>query len=475
MLSRLLVLRRVATRACKSTIPSSRGVFGSTCTYSNKKRNNIPAKPSKATVSVRSFHTTRICRDENKDYYELLGVAKNASAEDIKAAYRKLALKYHPDRNPDPKAADMFKSISTAYSVLSNDEKRQAYDQFGAEGVDQMGGMGGMSPEDLFNQIFSQMGFGGDMFGGMGGRQRGPMRTPDLEYPVELSLDEFYTGKNIEFTLPKEKLCDTCHGSGAKDPKAVKTCKSCNGNGFRVVTQRMGPMIQQSQEVCRSCHGQGKTVAPTDRCPTCNGNKVIKERKKFSLFVEPGRDLSEHIVLHGEAHQAPGAVAGDIVVTLHQKAHPRIQRHGHDLIVEQKLSLAEALGGFQFNLPHLNKRVLNVSSNEKGNIVKPGDVKKIPNEGMPIRQQPGKRGDLYIKFDVDFPEGQFLDKTKIQAMSEALGPKAEAKEETKPDEKSEVIPVTLVDVNPNSFKNKREGKQQRKRSAQGEPVQCAQM
>mgnify|MGYP002385900484 CR=1 FL=1 len=321
------------------------------------------------------------------------------------------------------------------------------------------------------------MGFGAEMFGGMGGgRSRGPLRTPDLEYSVELTLDEFYTGKNIEFTLPKEKLCDTCHGSGAKDPKAVKTCKTCSGNGFRIVTHRMGPMIQQSQEVCRACNGQGKTIAPADRCATCNGNKVVKERKKFSLFVEPGRELNEHLVLHGEAHQAPGAVAGDVVVTLHQKPHSHIQRVGHDLIVEHKLPLPEALGGFQFNLPHLNKRVLNVSSNEKGNIVKPGDIKKIANEGMPIRQQPGKRGDMYIKFDVEFPEGQFLDKTKIQAVSEALGQQkaGEVKVETKPDEMSDVIPVTLLDVNPNTFKNKREQKQ-KKRSAQGDPVQCAQM
>lgn len=322
------------------------------------------------------------------------------------------------------------------------------------------------------------MGFGGDMFGMGGGRPRGPMRTPDMEFPIEMTLDDFYTGKTVEFTIPREKLCEPCHGTGAKDPKAVKTCKTCNGNGFRIVTHRMGPMIQQSQEVCRTCSGQGKIIAPADRCPTCNGNKVVKERKKFNVFVEPGRDISEHIVLHGEAHQAPGAVAGDVVVTLHQKPHPQIQRFGQDLLVERKLSLSEALGGFQFNLPHLNKRVLNVNPGEKGTIVKPGDVKKIPNEGMPIRQQPGKRGDLYIKFDVEFPEGQFLNKEKIQALNEALGKKpasTQASSEAKTEEKSEAIPVTLVDVNPNAFKGKREGRKEQKRRSQGEPVQCAQM
>ena len=205
-------------------------------------------------------------------FYDLLGVSPNCSDSELKKAYRKSALLYHPDRNPDAASAEKFKEISHAYEILSDPQKREIYDRFGEQGLSGDGGHG-VSPEDLFSQLFG---------GGFGGQQRqsrqGPRKGKDMGHPLKCTLEELYKGKTTKLALQKQVLCKACEGRGGKEG-ATSTCNGCQGRGVKITMRQMGPMIQQMQQTCNECNGEGQKIKESDRCTACYGRKVEREKK----------------------------------------------------------------------------------------------------------------------------------------------------------------------------------------------------
>ena len=291
---------------------------------------------------------------EQKDYYEILGVSREADESEIKKAYRKLAMKYHPDRNSNDKVAEeKFKEIQKAYGILSDKQKREAYDRFGHAGVDQAGGgaggFGGFSGfgdvfEDIFENIFS---------GSRGqGRQSRGQRGSDLQFNVSLTLEEAALGKQVEITVPRHANCDLCHGSGAKKGSTPKGCETCGGIG-QVRIQQGFFSIQQT---CPSCHGEGKVI--TDPCPNCHGHGRVRESKKLTVKIPAGVDNGDRVRLAGEgAAGMHGGSAGDLYVQINVKKHAIFERQESDLYCEVPISFTTATLGGSIEVPTLEGRV----------------------------------------------------------------------------------------------------------------------
>ncbi|KAJ4811340.1 DNAJ [Rhynchospora pubera] len=355
-------------------------------------------------------------KSDNTRYYEVLGVSKDASLDELKKAYRKAAMKNHPDKGGDP---EKFKEIGQAYEVLSDPEKREIYDQYGEDALKEgMGaGGGGHDPFDIFQSFFG----GGSPFGG-GGSSRGrrQRRGEDVVHPLKVSLEELYNGTSKKLSLSRNIICSKCSGKGSKSGASMK-CTGCQGSGMRVSIRQLGPsMIQQMQHPCNECKGTGETINDKDRCPQCKGEKVVQEKKVLEVVVEKGMQNGQKITFPGEADEAPDTVTGDIIFVLQQKDHPKFKRKGDDLFYEHTLSLTEALCGFQFVLSHLDNRQLLIKSNP-GEVVKPDSFKAINDEGMPMYQRPFMKGKLYINFTVDFPDSLSPDQCK--ALEAVLPPK----------------------------------------------------
>lgn len=349
-------------------------------------------------------------------FYELLEVDITATESELKKAYRKLALKYHPDKNPD--AGDKFKEISHAYDVLSDSQKRSVYDQYGEAGLNGDGMGGGMNAEDLFGELF-----GGGLFGG-GGRSRntGPQRGKDMHHGLKVTLEDLYKGKTSKLALQKTVICATCDGKGGKEG-AVKTCSTCNGRGIRLVVRQMGPMIQQIQQPCGDCGGAGEIIREKDRCTVCRGKKTVQERKILEVHIEKGMENGQRIVLSGEGDQAPNVIPGDIVIVLELKPHPRFRREGKNLYYKATIDLSTALTGGKFAIEHLDDRVLAVEI-IPGEVIKPGEIKCIEHEGMPEWKNPYEFGHLIVDFEVAFPSSNWIDGPKLQQLQQLLPPKA---------------------------------------------------
>jgi DnaJ family protein A protein 2 len=333
------------------------------------------------------------------DYYARLGVKRNATAEEIKKGYRKLALKYHPDKNPSREASEQFKLLSEAYEVLINDEKRSIYDKYGEEGLKE-GGFRHGNARNIFEQFFSGGPFGfSSHFGG-----NEPQRQKDMVKQLDVSLEELYNGKTRKMKITRRIICKACDGNGTKVKGANVQCVSCNGRGVKIVTQQLGPgMISQSQSVCNICRGSGKSIRPQDRCPSCSGEKTVPEEKIVEVHVEKGMKNGDKIVLYGEADEEPGVPTGNIMFIIRQKPHTTFQREGHDLITVKKILLVDALCGFEQIITHLDGRVLLLKS-QPGEVIKPEEIKEIRSEGMPIHKTPYQKGNLYVKFEVTFPD-----------------------------------------------------------------------
>ncbi len=287
---------------------------------------------------------------KKRDYYEVLGLNRDASEEEIKKAYRKLAMKHHPDRNPDSKdAEERFKEAKEAYEVLTDADKRRAYDAYGHAGVNPQ--MGGMGPEaagfggfaEAFGDIFS------DIFGGGQGRGRSSVyRGADLRYNLEVSLEQAARGTETKIRIPAMETCETCHGSGAKPGTHPRTCETCHGSG----TVRLSQGFFSIQQTCPTCHGTGKMVS--DPCATCRGAGRVKRHKTLAVKIPAGVDEGDRIRLSGEGEAGVnGGPPGDLYVVMHLKPHAVFQRDGDDLHCEMPVSFTLAALGGEIEIPTL--------------------------------------------------------------------------------------------------------------------------
>ncbi|PPD57164.1 MAG: molecular chaperone DnaJ [Methylotenera sp.] len=331
-----------------------------------------------------------------KDYYEVLGVNKDASEEEIKKSYRKLAMKYHPDRNPDnPKAEEQFKEAKEAYEMLSDDQKRAAYDQYGHAGVEQgagAGGFGGAGFGDAFGDIF------GDIFGGgrQGGGQRNNVyRGADLRYNMEISLEDAAKGTETKIRIPVQAACETCKGTGAKTGKSPVTCTTCNGHG----QVRMQQGFFSVQQTCPKCHGSGKIIKDEDKCGTCHGAGREKINKTLSVKIPAGVDEGDRIRLTGEGEAGVnGGPTGDLYVVVHLKQHEIFQRDGGNLHCEMPISFSTAALGGEIEVPTLGGSAKMKIPAE----TQTGGVFRLKGKGIkPLRQS--ENGDLMVHVVVETP------------------------------------------------------------------------
>ncbi|KAJ6119279.1 Mitochondrial protein import protein mas5 [Penicillium sp. IBT 18751x] len=354
-------------------------------------------------------------------YYDLLGVAPTATEAQLKTAYKKGALRYHPDKNADnPEAAEKFKELSHAYEILSDDQKRSIYDQYGEEGLEGGAGAGGMNAEDLFSQFFGGGGGGfGGMFGG-GMRDTGPKKARTIHHVHKVNLEDIYKGKVSKLALQKSVICPGCDGRGGKEG-AVKECTGCNGSGMKTMMRQMGPMIQRFQTVCPDCNGEGEIIRDKDRCKKCNGKKTIVERKVLHVHVDKGVRDGHKIEFRGEGDQMPGVMPGDVVFEIEQKPHPRFQRKGDDLFYQAEIDLLTALAGGSIHIEHLDERWLTVNI-AAGEVIVPDAIKVIHGQGMPSFRH-HDHGNLYIKFDVKFPEKDQLQ--NLELLEKVLPPRVQ--------------------------------------------------
>jgi len=390
---------------------------------------------------------------KNTKYYELLGVSQSADQTEIKKAYRKLAMKYHPDKNPENKAEaeDKFKAISEAYEVLSDTKKRELYDQYGEEGLKSGGGFSARSAHSVFEDLFGFGGFGGFGGGGGGGQRRGPQRTADVQFQLGLTLEDFYKGKTKKLKISRKVLCQSCNGKGSLKEGASRTCDGCKGQGIKIIVHRLGPgMIQQMQTTCTDCNGRGEKIRDEDRCKDCKGNKVVPQSKILEVQVQPGMQPGQKITFYGDADEEPGVETGDVVVILaslredeeeeeeddstkskkekeeaKQKKQkkdaekekdekngikrPKFQRLQNmvDLVMDHKIALVEALLGFTLVFKHLDDRIVVVKS-PLGMVMTVDSALVVEGEGMPQQKNPSSHGDLYIKMQIQMPPPDFI-------------------------------------------------------------------
>jgi len=360
------------------------------------------------------------------EYYERLGVTPETGVDDIKRAYKKMAMKFHPDKNPNnPEAAEKFKEISEAYEVLADENKRQMYDKYGKEGLRE-GGFSAHSAHDIFEQFF-----GGGFSSFFGGGPRGPKRTEDIMHELQVTLDDLYKGKTTKLSVTRNIICQACTGAGTKSGSSAGKCKTCDGRGIRLVIKQLGPsMIQQMQTVCSDCGGKGEQIKEEDKCKECKGKKVIKEKKVLTVYVDKGMRHGQKIVFSGESDEAPGQEPGDIIFVLVEKKHEIFKRNGNDLYMDVTIPLVEALTGFTYTFKHLDDRNV-VFKSEKGDVITHGEVRVIAGEGMPIHKRPYEKGNLYIQFTVEFPKPGFIKDAQAKELEKLLPPRRAVPQITK--------------------------------------------
>lgn len=393
-------------------------------------------------------------------YYDILGVKPTSTADEIKKAYRKLALKYHPDKNPSE--GEKFKQISQAYEVLADSKKRETYDRGGEEAI-KGGGHGGdfHNPMDIFDMFF----------GGGAGRSRGPRKGKDVVHQLAVSLEDLYNGSTRKLALQKNVICSKCEGRGGKEG-AVGKCKNCKGTGMQVRIHQLGPgMVQQIQSVCHECRGEGESIDPKHMCKNCNGKKVIRERKILEVHIDKGMKDGENIRFSGEGDQEPGLEAGDIIIVLDEKEHERFQRQDIDLITSMEIELVESLCGFQKTIKTLDDRTLVITS-LPGEVIKDNEIKCVMNEGMPVYRDPFEKGRLIIKFKVKFPENNFISPEKLDQLENLLPAR---KEVIIPDnaEEHELVEFKPQDRRRNRYRNAHDSDDDEMGGHGGQRVQCA--
>ncbi|VEL16975.1 unnamed protein product [Protopolystoma xenopodis] len=342
-------------------------------------------------------------------FYDLLGVSPDASDQELKKAYRKLALKYHPDKNPD--AGDRFKEISRAFEVLSDPKKRRIYDEGGEESLKEGGGgeSGFHNPMDIFEMFFG---------GGMG-RSRGPQKGRDSVTQLQVSLSEMYNGSVRKLAVTKRVICPKCDGKGGK-PGAIQQCRDCRGTGVQSRVRQLGPgFIQEVQSTCSACRGERVVIDEKNKCKSCDGKKVISSKKQLEVHIDKGMTDGQNIRFAGEGDQEPGIEPGDIVITLDEQPHESFVRRDMDLILELKISLSESLCGLERTIKTLDNRVL-VIRTMPGDVIHTPSFRCLEDEGMPRYKNPFEKGRLVIQFTVQFPPNDFLSQTKLSILRELL-------------------------------------------------------
>lgn len=346
---------------------------------------------------------------EKRDYYEVLGVDRNASAEEIKKAYRKLAIKYHPDKNPGNKEAEeKFKEAAEAYSVLSDADKKAKYDQFGHAGVDGAapdfsGGFGNLN--DILNDLFGGAfggGFGGfsGFGGGFGGGQRRERvyRGRDIRVRVKLTLEEIAHGVEKEISIEKNVPCKDCGGRGARNSSDIKTCPGCNGTGQvqRVVNSFLGQTVTYS--TCQQCGGEGKIIS--NPCSTCHGTGLVRQRETIKVKIPAGVEAGMQMTVQGEGHAAKNnGINGDLLVVIEEQEHPELRREGSNLFYTKVVSIMDAVLGCEIEIPCLDgKYKVKVEPGTQS-----GTVVRLRGKGLPSVNSYGT-GDLYVKIAVWIPK-----------------------------------------------------------------------
>ena len=349
---------------------------------------------------------------QKRDYYEVLGVEKNASEDEIKKAYRKIAIKYHPDRNPgDKEAEEKFKEAAEAYDVLHDPKKRQQYDQFGFNGPMGGGGFDGfggaaMNMDDIFSMfgdIFGGHGFGGGFggFGGGGGRGRQQMRGGDLRLKVKLTLEEINKGVTKKFKVRKDIECSHCHGSGAEGGSGKETCPTCHGSGVITHTTQSIFGMMQTQGVCPTCHGSGEVIK--NKCHECGGTGVVKGEEVVEINIPAG--VAEGMVINvpGKGNAGPNnGINGDIQVFIEEEDNSTFVRDGNDLIYNLLLDFPTAALGGEVDVPTIEGSKLKIKI-ESG--TQPGKTLRLRGKGLPAVQGYGNgRGDLVVNISVYVPK-----------------------------------------------------------------------
>ena len=330
-----------------------------------------------------------------RDYYEVFGVPRDAGEQEVKRAYRKLAMKYHPDKNPgDKEAEERFKEAAEAYEVLRDQEKRDIYDRFGHQGLEGTGFRGFSSFDDIFGSF-------GDIFEeffGFGGRRRRSRARPgnDLQYNLELTLEDSFNGNEEEIIFHKWELCGICHGSGITPGQEPQFCATCQGRGQVVRSQG----FFQISTTCPACHGEGRII--TDPCDECRGAGRVKVERKITVKIPPGVDTGSQLRLRGEGEPGEhGAPPGDLFVVIHIREHAFFGREGDHLICEIPIYFVKAALGDTIKIPVFGEEGEAELRIPPG--TQPGDLLSLPGEGMPSLKRK-KRGDLYIKIMVKIPK-----------------------------------------------------------------------
>lgn len=321
-----------------------------------------------------------------RDYYEILEISKDASKDEIKKAYRKMAIKYHPDKNAgDKEAEEKFKECAEAYDTLSNDEKKRKYDMFGHQ---EIGGRSNMSASDIFNMF-------GDIFGGRQPQNQRILKGQDIRITEKFSLEDLYFGTTRKVKYKRNSVCKKCNGTGGEDKQK---CDKCNGLGQIIETQQIGSMIMQQVRPCHVCNGTGEIVVKP--CKKCDGKGIELSDEEFEVQVPAGAFNGGILIIQGKGHAIKGGIDGDLQILISEKPHDYYERKGSDLKYYLDLSYPEIVLGCEKEIPTIEGGKVKIKIKE---LSQPNTILRLKDKGM-VSHETGERGDLHIQLGVEIPE-----------------------------------------------------------------------